>query len=192
MRLVIALLAVTFVVCTRAQSSGCTLDGNTRKQFLDFHNQKRRDVASGRVKGYKKAENMYELSWSCELESKARQHIRSCPGTVEGLGSTGGNNMIWNGGRLQPKQLIQQTLDAWWKPALQHSLGPDNKYPGGHLFNVANKNMMIMKYYTDLKAYLTNKILYDTGRPCTKSEECTTYKGSTCKNGLCVKPYEKP
>ncbi|RCN40900.1 SCP-like protein [Ancylostoma caninum] len=199
---------VSFAVCARAQSSGCTLDGDTRKQFLDFHNQKRRDVASGSVKGFKKAKNMYELSWSCELESKARQHISSCPGTVRGLGSTGANNMMWSGSNLQPKQLIKQTLDAWWKPAQQHRLGPDNRYPGGQLFNVANiinaattqlgctynqcgNTLEILCLYDDV-AYLTNKILYDTGKPCTKSEECSTYKGSTCNNGLCVKPYEKP
>ncbi|EYC11696.1 hypothetical protein Y032_0050g2051 [Ancylostoma ceylanicum] len=109
MRLIIALLAVTFAATAqvRAQSFGCgrdlKIDDKLRKQFLDFHNQKRMNVAKGAEGKFKSAKNMY-------------------------------------------------------------------------------------------KAYLKGKILYDSGRPCTKSDECMTYRGSSCdaRTGLCVKPEEKP
>ncbi|RCN26112.1 SCP-like protein, partial [Ancylostoma caninum] len=124
----------------RNEASGCELAYNLRKQFLDFHNQKREDLAKGRVFGFNPAKNMYKLSWSCELESKARHHIRNCPGTMHGFGSNGANSWRFYGGRFgQPQQFIQQTLDTWWKNVQKYRLGPDNRYPShGSLYNVAN------------------------------------------------------
>ncbi|EPB79277.1 SCP-like protein [Ancylostoma ceylanicum] len=217
MRVVIALLAVTIAACT-AQTFGCgsdlKIDGKLRKQFLDYHNQKRRDIARGAESNFNRAKNMYKLSWSCDLEKKAQRHIQSCPSQVQGLGSTGANNMMWtiSGGsfdKSRVEKMIKDTLDKWWEPAKQYRLDADNRYPRhsglynvaniinaattkvGCTYNVCGNRMVILCLYDEI-AYITEKILYDTGNPCTRNEHCTTYRKSTCDTatGLCVKPDE--
>ncbi|EYC11684.1 hypothetical protein Y032_0050g2042 [Ancylostoma ceylanicum] len=61
----------------------------------------------------------------------------------------------------------------------------------GCTYNVCGNRMVILCLYDEI-AYITEKILYDTGNPCTRNEHCTTYRKSTCDTatGLCVKPDE--
>ncbi|KIH60838.1 SCP-like protein [Ancylostoma duodenale] len=161
-----------------------------------------------------------EKDWSCELEQKAQKLIQTCPDRVDDLGSTGANNIIYTvtGQRYYPdvKDLIDKTLNNWWEPTKNYRLGQDNTYPGGQLFSVANiinsdttqfgcaynvcgrkedlkKKVKIFCLYDEV-AYMTGKSLYDTGKPCTKPQDCITYRNSKCdkKTGLCVKPEEKP
>ncbi|RCN33189.1 SCP-like protein, partial [Ancylostoma caninum] len=132
----------------------------------------------------------------------------------------GGNNIVFTARGTPPvnfgapEPLIRQALEKWWNPGKQHGLGPGNRYPGQHVYNFASminsatteigcsykvcgtdrdseRKMEILCLYDDV-AYMTNRILYDNGKACTKSEDCTTYRGSKCENGLCVKPKEEP
>ncbi|KIH63887.1 SCP-like protein [Ancylostoma duodenale] len=150
-------------------------------------------------------------SWSCELESKARQKIQFCPRTVRGLGSTG-VNFWWSygGGYDQPQQFIHYALNEWWKNAQQYRLDPDNRIPRhGQLNNVANiingettqlgctynvcgNTMVAIMCLYDEVGPRFDRALYDIGRPCRMSEECKTYRRSTCDaaTGLCMKPQE--
>ncbi|EPB79278.1 SCP-like protein [Ancylostoma ceylanicum] len=154
MRLILALLvAITAIVA--AESFGCRkdleIDDNIRKLFLDFHNEKRIQLAKGEVKGFKPAKNMYKLSWSCELEYKAQQHIKDCPSSLGDFGSYGANNRIYTariqGGRGRisaaeafpnPKTQITDTLKAWWSPVQNNRLDRENRYPKNtQLYNAA-------------------------------------------------------
>ncbi|KIH44658.1 hypothetical protein ANCDUO_25316 [Ancylostoma duodenale] len=54
----------------------------------------------------------------------------------------------------------------------------------------SQRKMEILCLYDD--GLHDNKILYDTGRACTRAEDCTTYRDSKCEDGLCVKPKEAP
>ncbi|RCN33187.1 SCP-like protein [Ancylostoma caninum] len=211
MRLIVALLAVTSTVYA-AQPFGCQatdIDDKTRQKILDFHNQKREDVAKGLVPNFNSAKNMYKLRWSCILERRAKKYSLSCPNQLNKMMGLGGHGMnmvhIETEGSPDLDWAIDGTLKAWWAPAEQYHLrpkGPDNRYPGENFASVASiinsettqvgcsynvcpqkgnqkTKLTILCLYDDV-AYLQNRVLYDTGRHCTEDKDCTTYRRSTC------------
>ncbi|KAL6729232.1 hypothetical protein Aduo_000306 [Ancylostoma duodenale] len=219
MRLIVALLAVT-TPAYAAPSVDCVLDKSVREQVLDFHNRKREDLAKGRLGNLGPAKNMYKLEWSCRLERLAKKYSQQCldrPDKFMGLGSYGASLVYVDIDYIPDlavvKHVTERALDAWWKPAEGSRLRPDNRYPGGAFSTAANiinsettqvgcsyslcpvvgkpKKMGLLCLYDDV-AYMTNRVLYDSGDYCKKKEDCTTYRGSTCdtKTGLCVKPED--
>ncbi|RCN40899.1 SCP-like protein [Ancylostoma caninum] len=216
MRLIVALLAFT-TAAYAAQPSKCKIEESIRNQFLDFHNEKRKELAAGHVKNFRPAKNMYKLRWSCDLERSANNYIKFCGINVPLSGAYGAMRAQFKASKGYPRpELINTALNGWWKQVEKNHLDEYNRYPNHtRLFGVANiinsettkigcsyyvcptndnkEAVDILCLYDDV-ADIAGRYLYDTGSPCTKSEECTTYRKSTCETatGLCVRPEEKP
>ncbi|KIH65028.1 SCP-like protein [Ancylostoma duodenale] len=88
------------LVVSEAASPGCAnseITEEIRNLFLKFHNDARRRVAKG-VEPNKQgklnpAKNMNKLSWNCEMEKRAQDHIKTCSGGLINFGSWGANTM---------------------------------------------------------------------------------------------------
>ncbi|KIH44421.1 SCP-like protein [Ancylostoma duodenale] len=191
-----------------------------RDLFLNFHNDARRKVAKGQQPNKQgnlnPAKNMNKLSWNCEMEKRAQDHIKTCSGGLVNFGSWGANTMSYvNGfamlcykmggsGLSNPRPAIERILNMWWGKVQQVGLGNDNKYPGPALYTFGNmvnaeateigcaykvcggNRMQVLCLYNEI-GYMTGMTLYETGPACTG---CS--KGAPCDNGLCVEPKEVP
>ncbi|KIH59998.1 SCP-like protein [Ancylostoma duodenale] len=216
MRLMIALLAVA-TAAYAAPPVKCVLDKGIQEQILNFHNQKRERVAKGLEGNFGPAKNMYKLKWSCRLERLAKKYSQQCLDRTDkfmGLGSYGASlvralqfcywkfryiNSGFSPNPKEAKDFVKLALDEWWKPAQQHYLRPDNRYPGPHFATAANiinsettqvgcsysdcpifgkpEKLGILCLYDDI-GYLEDRVLYDSGDYCKKNKDCTTYRGS--------------
>ncbi|KAL6743738.1 hypothetical protein Aduo_016745 [Ancylostoma duodenale] len=200
------------LVVSEAAPPGCAnseITEEIRNLFLKFHNDARRRVAKG-VEPNKQgklnpAKNMNKLSWNCEMEKRAQDHIKTCSGGLINFGSWGANTMSMGGsGITNPQPIIQRILQMWWGKVQQVGLGKDNKYPRSALYTFGNmvnsetteigcaykvcggNRMQVLCLYNEI-GYMTGMILYETGQACTG---CS--KGAPCDDGLCVKPKEAP
>ncbi|KIH65027.1 SCP-like protein [Ancylostoma duodenale] len=100
MHTVTALLVVGSLALVQGTAYKCSNRENTdqlRDLYLNFHNDARRRVAQGKepnkVGTLNPAKNMYKLSWNCDMEKKAQDHIRSCSSSLGSFGSYGQNIM---------------------------------------------------------------------------------------------------
>ncbi|EYC31206.1 hypothetical protein Y032_0004g2023 [Ancylostoma ceylanicum] len=218
MHTVTALLVVGSLAFAQGTAYKCSNRENTdqlRDLYLNFHNDARRRVAKGKEpnkNGYlNPAKNMYKLSWNCDMEKKAQDHIRSCSSSLGNFGSYGQNMMSFGGsGFPKPEQQIRQALNSWWNRVKQVGMtGNENRYTNQALFTFSNmvlaktteigcahkvcnnNRMTVFCLYNEI-GYFTNEILWETGRACSKPADCTTYKSTKCEDGLCVKAFEKP
>ncbi|RCN36442.1 SCP-like protein [Ancylostoma caninum] len=216
MRTAIAFIAVALFALSDAASYNCgnpESSDDIRDLFLNFHNDARRRVAKGQEPNKQgklnPAKNMHKLSWNCEMEKKAQDHIKTCSGGLVNFGSWGANTMSMGGSGLSnPRPIIERILKMWWGKVQQVGLGPDNKYPGGALYTFGNmvnseateigcaykvcggNKMQVFCFYNEM-GYMTGMTLYETGQACKSGADCK-YKGSSCDDGLCVKPKEVP
>ncbi|EYC31209.1 hypothetical protein Y032_0004g2026 [Ancylostoma ceylanicum] len=100
MHLAFPFLALGLLALSDAASYNC---GNSessddiRDLFLNFHNDARRRVAKGEEPNKQgklnPAKNMHKLSWNCEMEKRAQEHIKTCSGGLVNFGSWGANTM---------------------------------------------------------------------------------------------------
>ncbi|EPB69992.1 SCP-like protein [Ancylostoma ceylanicum] len=186
-----------------------------RRKILDFHNQARVKLANGQEKNktgrLPSAKNMYKLSWDCELEKKAQAAIANCPEDLSDLQGYGTNfgKMYYCPKYPKPSEvLVMNELSRWWNEARKYGLTDSkNRYIKEDMqgsmeewANMANgKNTKIGCSYNKIRsstvflcAYDDNaekdeKVIYESGKPCKKDQDCTTYQGSKCGgSGLCL------
>ncbi|KAK6036837.1 SCP-like protein [Cooperia oncophora] len=88
-------------------------------------------------------------------------------------------------------------------------MDPENKYVNPALYHFANMvhskttgigcaykvcggtRLTVMCLYNKI-GYYTNSVMWEKGNACRSDTDCTTYPGSSCSEGLCVKELEKP
>ncbi|KIH51215.1 SCP-like protein, partial [Ancylostoma duodenale] len=123
MRMPIAVYALGLLTFSDAASYGCQNSESSdaiRDLFLKFHNDARRRVAKGEQPSKQEmlnpAKNMEKLSWNCDMEKKAQDHIQTCSGGLGAFGSWGANTMTMGGSGLSsnPKPFIERVLKMWW------------------------------------------------------------------------------
>ncbi|EYB88843.1 hypothetical protein Y032_0240g3336, partial [Ancylostoma ceylanicum] len=212
-----ALLLFICSAAAAPTSFGCDgkISDVMRRKILDFHNQARVKLANGQEKNktgrLPSAKNMYKLSWDCELEKKAQAAIANCPEDLSDLQGYGTNfgKMYYCPKYPKPSEvLVMNELSRWWNEARKYGLTDSkNRYIKEDMqgsmeewANMANgKNTKIGCSYNKIRsstvflcAYDDNaekdeKVIYESGKPCKKDQDCTTYQGSKCGgSGLCL------
>ncbi|XGW33059.1 hypothetical protein V3C99_017511 [Haemonchus contortus] len=200
------------------QAFGCRnpeITNSMRSLFLNFHNDARLRVAKGvepnRYGYLHPAKNMYKLQWDCNLEQKAQNLIAGCP---QWMRMAGGMSRNFFTTYIRPKSntsdIIAGILSKWWGEASVYGVSdPENKYTNTILYNFANmvhssttgigcaykvcdkSRLTVMCLYNKI-GYIFDRPMWETGSACRSASECTTYPGSSCSDGLCIKGLEPP
>ncbi|VDM75877.1 unnamed protein product, partial [Strongylus vulgaris] len=164
------------------------------------------------------AKNMYKLQWDCDLEQQAQSYISNCPSALGSFSGYSQNLIRYTGIFTNPLSNVAAAVNGWWSAVRKYgSTDPDNKYVNsktskqfgllyGSTFQMvhgkttgigcAYKVCPLTLYLTvtclyNKIGYYTNGVMWENGAPCTSAADCTTYAGSTCSGGLCVKELEE-
>ncbi|PIO66905.1 SCP-like protein [Teladorsagia circumcincta] len=202
------------LVAPRAEAGFCCPESlnqtdQTRKIFLDFHNDVRRNIAlgqnlfnftsTGRRVVLGPAQNMYRVEWDCNLEQLAAQQIAPCKFPVPVNTSIATNIARWlYFSTDEEAKVLKQIPYAWLISALQYMNGT-NRYDSHwaqSLVNIAywknqkigcaykvcpeQKNMVASCVYGSRKIPLRTKV-WQPGETCT----CDARPGSFCFDSLC-------
>ncbi|KIH52234.1 SCP-like protein [Ancylostoma duodenale] len=145
---------------------------------------------------------VYSQDWDCELEKKAEESLAKC--TLDEKVDAG-RNMIQlntNGGTLFDTDFMTIALSNWVAPVKFFGKSePVNKYDGMHCqfanmvhanttkvgcsFKRCGENFLFACLYD--KCGVKEALLYENGQPCEQDDDCTTFYGSECEKGLCIK-----
>ncbi|KAK6024142.1 SCP-like protein [Ostertagia ostertagi] len=204
--LVCLVLVSLYVKADYGCSEDLTQTDKTRKIFLDFHNDVRRNISTGiqpnrpvysRFLG--PAKNMYKLKWDCDLEKKAQYQVSSCtfkvpPGMCRL--SMSQNSISVNYVNGKEEEALRFAQKNWMNPVTTYGVPPNRKffYRLETFANIANhKNMKLGCAYKVCGSemlvaciYGTKRIppmqeLWENGRTC----ECDAHPDSFCSNGIC-------
>ncbi|EPB70748.1 SCP-like protein [Ancylostoma ceylanicum] len=189
-----------------------------RNLFVRQHNTIRRQIAEGTANGHDgskigPAKNMYRLKYNCDLETQALDATRlACVDSIQHPAKYGQNiytyvtKEIYD---LDKKLLITNAVKQWYLPVVHYGLRePNNVYADPRLFTFANlaydKQVAVGCAYKECPNPSTRGIatcfynfvvppnaqLWEHGKACAFDTDCTYsgYPGSTCNNGLCVRP----
>ncbi|KAL6740952.1 hypothetical protein Aduo_014255 [Ancylostoma duodenale] len=201
-------LALIGYVAADYNCASYTLSNAQRELLLEGHNEVRRNIAFGRQENKDglpplgPAKNMYALDWDCELEKKVEESLAKC--TLDEKVDAG-RNMIQlntNGGTLFDTDFMTIALSNWVAPVkFFGKQEPVNKYDGMHCqfanmvhanttkvgcsFKRCGENFLFACLYD--KCGVKEALLYENGQPCEEDDDCTTFYGSECEKGLCIK-----
>ncbi|ETN72010.1 SCP-like protein, partial [Necator americanus] len=109
---------------------------------LNFHNNKRRNVAhgdeAGKTANLKPAKKMNELTWDCNLEREATDGAAKCTSYTKP--DHGINEKVFTAGNTcNIKTKTQEVLNEWWNEIKANNLAADEKYQDNSgLGNFAN------------------------------------------------------
>ncbi|KAK6027670.1 SCP-like protein, partial [Ostertagia ostertagi] len=179
---------------------GCSKDlsqtDKTRKIFLDFHNDVRRNISTGiqpnrpvysRFLG--PAKNMYKLKWDCDLEKKAQYQVSSCifkvaPGSCRLSMSQNSISVNYVNGkeegglRIRSEKLDEPRDDVW--STTQSQIANHKNMKLGCAYKVCGSEMLVSCIY-GTKRIPPMQELWENGRTC----ECDAHPDSFCSNGIC-------
>ncbi|EYC07209.1 hypothetical protein Y032_0071g526 [Ancylostoma ceylanicum] len=166
-----------------------------REMVLNFHNDKRRNVAIGKqnFKGgtMPKAQNMNELAWDCNLEKEAQENAEQC--TDYTSQKYGFNQQKFKCKTCDANEKAKEVLNTWWKEVRSATLSDGNKYDKTtvpHFGQMAfhESTIMACSYaacsgQTNLlclyeKAAVDQQVLYTAGDTCGGCAQ-------NCINNLC-------
>ncbi|RCN49706.1 SCP-like protein [Ancylostoma caninum] len=185
-----------------------TLSSAQRELLLEGHNEIRRNIAFGRQENKEglpplgPAKNMYALDWDCDLEKKAEESLANCRLDEK---VDAGRNMIQlnsNEGTLFDTDYMTIALSNWVAPVkFFGKKEPVNAYDGMHCqftnmvhanttkvgcsYKRCGENFLFACLYD--KCGVKEALLYENGQPCEEDDDCTTFYGSECSKGLCMK-----
>ncbi|RCN51028.1 SCP-like protein [Ancylostoma caninum] len=153
---------------------------------------------------------MYKMQWDCALEQKAQDYIANCPSSMGSFSGHSQNIIRYTGTFANPLTAVASTLTKWWSTVRQFgSNDPNNKYVDTNLYTFANMvhgkmtgigcaykvctatNQLTVTCLYNKIGYYTNGVMWENGTACTSAGDCTTYPGSSCSGGLCVKELEQ-
>ncbi|KAL6725221.1 hypothetical protein Aduo_007288 [Ancylostoma duodenale] len=101
-----------------------------RKVVLNFHNERRRKVASGEERDKAgtigPAKNMNELAWDCDLEDQATEAAKECK--PYGGGTYGANEKTFKANPCNITTETGKVLREWWNEVHDVELVDRNKY----------------------------------------------------------------
>ncbi|KAI6214526.1 SCP-like protein [Aphelenchoides besseyi] len=95
------------------------LDSNGKRTCLNEHNRYRSDLANGKVQNgngqrMPKAANMNEMKYGKDLEAKAQDWAKRCPGMKHTPNPTYGQNLYWTSESVDHSTALRQATKAWW------------------------------------------------------------------------------
>ncbi|KAL6722491.1 hypothetical protein Aduo_017611 [Ancylostoma duodenale] len=201
----------------KRQAFGCSNAGISdaaRLIFLNTHNEARLSVAQGLEPNkcglLGPAKNMYKMQWDCALEQQAQDYIANCPSALGSFSGYSQNIIRYTGTFANPLTGVASALTKWWSTVRQFgSNDPDNKYVDTNLYSFANMvhgkmtgigcaykvcaatNQLTVTCLYNKIGYYTNGVMWENGTACASAGDCTTYPGSSCSGGLCVKELEQ-
>ncbi|KAL6740869.1 hypothetical protein Aduo_014179 [Ancylostoma duodenale] len=134
------------------------------------------------------------------MERKAQQAISKCVSEAV-PGNFGQNNIAMSGGSLPDEIFASIAMSNWVNTVKFFGMNsPSNKYDGmlcqfanmahskatklGCAYKKCGGNFLVTCLY-DKVGTLPNTIMWEKGEACKKDDDCNTYSGSTCSNGLC-------
>ncbi|KAI6212496.1 hypothetical protein M3Y94_00032300 [Aphelenchoides besseyi] len=87
---------------------------------LDSHNAYRSDLAQQKVKNgagqtMPGATDMNELKYGKDLEAKAQDWAKQCPGMSHTPNANYGQNLFWSSAKLDHATAMKQATALWWK-----------------------------------------------------------------------------
>ncbi|EYC06744.1 hypothetical protein Y032_0074g875 [Ancylostoma ceylanicum] len=198
--------------------TGQTINDDVREIALYYHNSLRTRINQDQVEDKNKtklpkAENMYKMIYSCALEEEAAKLVDGCADTYN-KSQAHGINFKYFGPGSNPTQLaspLSQILHTWSEQIVTKDWLPNNKYNNdkdlfefSNMINAKTTAVGCSEAMCGTKAsaacvfnepdVANDQVLYVTGTPCTKDDECKTYTPSTCEvnASLCVKADATP
>ncbi|RCN36472.1 hypothetical protein ANCCAN_17647 [Ancylostoma caninum] len=165
---------------TVSMCPGSKITAKARELFLALHNEMRRNIALGKAPNnvgfLGPAKNMYKMDWKCEYEKWAQSTVDSCNSNGDLGPASNGVSIAGNGEeyRSNPYQYINETFQVW--------------ADGPQLYGTTNVYENWNNYYFGnfFRGNFQGTVMWEKGPACQRDEDCTTYSGSTCDNGLCV------
>ncbi|RCN33851.1 SCP-like protein [Ancylostoma caninum] len=206
-------VSVAIAVCSgyADEGFGCptnlNLTDEVRKTFLDTHNDLRRNVAHGKQENLigflAPAKNMYALKWDCDLEEQAQNSLSKCTLTEDV--KAGRNNIAMTLVSTFPDDIyVSLAMNNWISPVKFFGKPkPTNAYDGsfcqfanmvhanttkmGCAYKRCGEQFLVTCLY-DKCGTIPNGLMWEEGEACMEDDECTTFYGSECHDGLCVLP----
>ncbi|EYC00409.1 hypothetical protein Y032_0116g611 [Ancylostoma ceylanicum] len=190
------------------------LKDDERKAFLDYHNERRKEISDGVAANYVEklpsARNMYMLKYDCNMEKELAKELDKCSAQVTFTNGYGQNIAKYTNDKFiaiaDMKDKIKTAMETWYNPVLYYGLrNRDNIVSDARLYSFANmvyaktlrigcaykecnsKKELYVSCIYNLIGGFPNNVLYESGTPCKKHTDCTTYSPSTCDKakGLC-------
>ncbi|EYC02834.1 hypothetical protein Y032_0097g2962 [Ancylostoma ceylanicum] len=194
------------------KSCGGVMTGEKWESILDYHNRMRLLIAHGREKNHTgklpAAQNMYELSWDCDLEKKAEEIAKDEDFDLESISPRVAN--IAHKAHCKEHEVeyhffFRKLMERWRNEVREYGqTDPKNLYSDDSIEHWANmayhKNTRIGCSYHRKGQAATfvcvydkgpqwDEPIYEIGKKCKRNEDCTTYKDSKC-DMLCVAPKQ--
>ncbi|CAD6193061.1 unnamed protein product [Caenorhabditis auriculariae] len=207
-------LLCTLAVAVNTQTFGCvnpSLTDRDRQMFYNAHNDARLSLAKGlepnKCGRLSSGKNVYQLNWDCDMEAKVQEWATDCPNSFQTFDSTWGHNYVTYTGTISDQMgTAASAVNNWWSSVRTNGLtDPDNKYTNSALFQWANmafgkttsfactykacSGKFVVGCFYNKIGYVTNAVIYEKGEACSTDTDCTTYSGSSCRDGLC---YQAP
>ncbi|EYC38515.1 hypothetical protein Y032_0713g1756, partial [Ancylostoma ceylanicum] len=187
------------------------MDDFTRSMILEYHDSTRRSIAAGILPNKTgllgPAKDMFKLEWDCDLENKAERIAEKCPKDVPGNSAQNIGTFPGAGSDLNWINAVSAIVPWVFHVQWYGVTNSQNKLTDTRLSNFANmvhsKSTKVGCGYKQCGELFTlicvydkigNKlgtVMWESGPACTNNADCTTYKGSTCRNKLCVSTPSK-
>lgn len=106
-----------------------------------MHNQKRNQIAAGRLARYSSAIRMGTMQWSRELAYLASLNVRQCTMRHDSCSNTyrfryAGQNlaMMWSSGgpQLNVLRFLTTSINDWWNEHIYANMDFINSYPSNY------------------------------------------------------------